>query len=254
MITVQDIFDTLCRLAPLDLQLDFDNSGFLVGHPDQEVSRVLLTLDITEPVVDEAIAKGVQLIISHHPLIWDPLKSITSSGEGAKALRLIEHQIAAICMHTNLDIANGGVNDVLMQKLGGEVEGPLDKDGCGRIGHLAGQISLEEFLLDCKRILKANGLRFIDSGRPVYKLAVMGGAGSHAIEDAFFAGCDTYVTSDIKYHQFQQAQDLGLNLIDADHFCTENPVIPVLADRLRADYPEISFIVSEVHNQLIQFI
>lgn len=254
MITVQDIFDTLCRLAPLDLQLDFDNSGFLVGHPDKEVSRVLLTLDITEPVVDEAIAKGVQLIISHHPLIWDPLKSITSSGEGARVLRLIEHQIAAICMHTNLDIANGGVNDVLMQKLGGEVEGPLDKDGCGRIGHLAGQISLEEFLLDCKRILKANGLRFIDSGRPVYKLAVMGGAGSHAIEDAFLAGCDTYVTSDIKYHQFQQAQDLGLNLIDADHFCTENPIIPVLADRLRADYPEISFIVSEVHNQLIQFI
>ena len=254
MKTVQDIFDTLCRLAPLDLQLDFDNSGFLVGHPDQEVNRVLLTLDITEHVVDEAISTGVQLIISHHPLIWDPLKSITSSGEGARVLRLIEHQIAAICVHTNLDIANGGVNDVLMQKLGGEVEGPLDKDGCGRIGHLAGHISLEEFLLDCKRILKANGLRFIDSGRPVYKLAVMGGAGSHAIEDAFLAGCDTYVTSDIKYHQFQQAQDLGLNLIDADHFCTENPVIPVLADRLRADYPEISFIVSEVHNQLIQFI
>ena len=252
MITVQNIFDTLCSFAPLDLQLDFDNSGFQIGDADQEVNRVLLALDITGPVIDEAISKGAQLIISHHPLIWNPLKSITSSGEGAKVLRLIEHQIAVICMHTNLDIANGGVNDLLMQKLGGKVEGPLDKDGCGRIGHLARQIPLEEFLLDCKRILKVNSLRFIDSGHPVCKLAVMGGAGSHAIEDAFLAGCDTYVTSDIKYHQFQQAQDLGLNLIDADHFCTENPIISDLAARLQAGYPEVSFMVSEVHKQLIQ--
>ena len=253
MATIQEIFETLCALAPIELQLGFDNSGLLVGHPDKSVSRVLLSLDITPEVIEEAIQTGAELLVAHHPLIWEPLKSVTDRGEGAKVLRMLENGLGAICMHTNLDLAPGGVNDVLLRLLGAEGDAPLDQDGCGRIGRLPKPLPLAAFLGQCRAQLQAKGLRYYDAGRPVEKLAVMGGAGAHAIEDAWRAGCDTYLTSDIKYHQFLQAAELGMNLIDADHFCTENPVMPVLAARLRAAFPELDVRLSQVHRQLISF-
>ncbi len=255
MKTVQEIFNYLCTLAPLELQLDFDNSGHLVGHRSAKVSKVLLSLDLTESVLAEALAEQVQLIVTHHPVIWDPVKSLTDSDNcGTMLLSLVENRIAVISMHTNLDIAQGGVNDILLERLGARAEAGLDSSGCGRIGHLPAPERLDVFLQDCKAALNANGLRYYDAGRPVYKLAVMGGAGADAIEDAFRAGCDTYVTSDIKYHQFLMAGELGVNLVDADHFCTENPIIPALAEALQQQFPDIDFKVSKSHRQLISFL
>ena len=253
MQTVKTIFDYLCELAPVELQMDFDNAGRLVGHSDASVSRALLALDITEEVIREAVDRQAQLIISHHPVIWGKLSSITDEGAGKKLLLLAENRLSAICMHTNLDIVQGGVNDVLMDTLGIQALSPLDADGCGRIGELPTEIPLQDFLALCKDALQANGLRYCDAGRPVKRVAVMGGAGADAIGDAAAAGCDTYVTADIKYHQFQLAFELGLNLIDADHFFTENPVIPVLAEKLRLRFPDVDFLVSERHRALISF-
>lgn len=253
MVKVNDIFSYLCELAPLELQMDFDNSGFLVGHGEAPVTRALLALDITEDVICEAEDQGAQLIISHHPLIFGSLKSVTEEGPGGKTLSLIEKGLAAVCMHTNLDIAKGGVNDVLMTILGATVQGPLDADGCGRIGLLEPPEAMQDFLARCKRVLNANGLRYHDAGREVYRLAVMGGSGGGSIQDAVNKGCDTYVTSDIKYHQFLDAAELDINLIDADHFCTENPIIPVLAGKLSQRFPEVEFLVSQRHKQLIRF-
>lgn len=254
MSSVNDIYENLCALAPPELQLDFDNSGFLLGHRDAEVKNVLLALDITEAVISEAIDMNAELIISHHPLIFSPLRDVSDCGSGKKALRMAENHIAAICMHTNLDIAPGGVNDVLMELLGAKAESTLDKDGCGRVGELEDEMSLFCFMHRCKKKLKAKGLRYYDAGNQVKRIAVMGGSGASAIEDAVKQGCDTYVTADIKYHQFQQAQDLGINLIDAGHFSTENPVIPILAQRLRAAFPDVNFSVSKKHRSLIDFI
>ena len=255
MAKVNEIFQTLCAFAPLELQADFDNSGFLVGRGSAPVDRVLLSLDITDEVIDEAISWGAQLIISHHPLIFSPLRTITDSGDpaGEKVLRLAEAGIAAICMHTNLDIAQGGVNDVLMDRLGAQTLVPLDADGCGRIGLLPEPISMELFLKQIKECLGVAGLRYVDSGKPIRRLAVMGGSGGSSIRQAAQAGCDCYVTADVKYHQFLEARELGLSLIDADHFCTENPVIPDLADRLRRLYPEIAFRISQTHGPVIRF-
>ncbi len=253
MQTVQEIFEYLAGIAPLALQTDFDNSGFLVGRHDQQVSEVLLALDITDAVIEEAIQTKSSLIVSHHPVIWKPLRSVTDEGAGAKVLKMIEHQIAAICMHTNLDIAEGGVNDVLINRLGACVTGSLDKDNCGRIGHLQEPLQLPAFLSSCKEALNANGLRYYDAGRPVFKIAVMGGAGADALEDAWRAGCDTYVTADVKYHQFQQASELGMNLIDADHFSTENPVMQQLAAALQERFPSLRIRLSETHKALIDF-
>ena len=156
-------------------------------------------------------------------------------------------------MHTNLDIALGGVNDVLISALGATAERGLDEENCGRIGTLPEPVSMEEFLIRCKETLKTKGLRYYNAGRPVQKLAVMGGAGGDSVERAFDLGCDTYVTADIKYHQFLLAAELGLNLIDADHFCTENPVMAALQGLLKNTFPEVDFALSETHGQVVDF-
>ena len=247
---VSDIFDFLCRLAPLQLQMSFDNSGLLLGKKDSVVDKVLLALDVTDAVVDEAIEIGAQLIISHHPLIFSPIKSLTDE----RLLKLIEHSIAVISMHTNLDIAPGGVNDVLMAVLGAKTIDVLDEHGCGRVGFLEKEKSIDEFLIECKNALGCNGIRYFSAGRSVKNLAVMGGSGADELETAFAKGCDTYVTADIKYHQFLRASELGINLIDADHFCTENPIIPVLKKALEKQFMDIKFLVSEKHQQIIKFI
>lgn len=254
MTEVQDIFRTLCEAAPLELQMDFDNSGFLLGHRNEEVTKVLLALDVTDAVIDEAIREKAELIISHHPLIFHPLRSATDeTPEGRRILKLIENRIAVISMHTNLDIANGGVNDVLMASLGIQTESALDQDSCGRIGVLDAKLSLQEFLARVKKALNCNGLRYADAGKGVYRVAVMGGSGADSIERAAALGSDTYVTADIKYHQFQRALDLGLNLIDADHFSTENPVMPELQHLLQTSYRDVQFLVSADHHPIIRF-
>lgn len=250
MRTVNEIYDYLKSIAPLELQLSFDNSGFQLGHLESAVTRVLLALDVTDDVVAEAEALGAQLIVAHHPMIFTPLKQITDE----KLFRLIKNDISVISMHTNLDIAEGGVNDVLISLLGASSDAPFDEDGCGRVGTLPESEEFSSFLMRCKMALKSNGLRYYDAGRPVHKLAVMGGAGGDYVQLAYDKGCDTYVTADVKYHQFLEAQSLGINLIDGDHFCTENPVIPAIAARLSAQFDDVEFIVSGVHKQVIQFI
>ena len=253
MTTVQDIYSCLCELAPVETQMDFDNAGFLVGHRDSAVERALLALDITDEVIDEALEQGATLIVSHHPVIFRKLRSVTDAGFDRRVLRLAENRLAAICMHTNLDLAKGGVNDVLLSLLGAEGTESLDADGCGRVGVLPEPIPVEAFLQRCKERLGVERLRYVSSGKDVYRLAVMGGAGGDAVEDAWRKGCDTYVTADVKYHAFQDAQSMGLTLIDADHFCTENPVIPVLAEHLAQRFPETQFAVSKRHKALIRF-
>lgn len=255
MPTVQEIFELLNAKAPVAQKMDFDNVGLLVGHSDAPVSRVLVALDITDEVIGEAAELGAELIVSHHPLFFD-LKAVSdASWEGQKALALAERHMAAICMHTNLDAAQGGVNDALMETLGGMAAGILEPDtGIGRVGELSEPMDFSAFLAHVKSALHGNGLRYHDGGRPVKQLAVCGGSGGSDLGLAAAAGCDTYVTADIKYHQFLEAKHLGLNLIDADHFCTENVVVPVLARWLGEAFPELEVRLSQVHRQTAQFI
>lgn len=254
MTSISDIYKFLCELAPLDLQMGFDNSGLQIGRLSNNVSKALLALDVTDEVLQEAVDIGAELIISHHPLIFHAIKSIDGGNiEGQRLLKIAENGIAVISMHTNLDIASGGVNDVLIELLGAKDEAALDSENCGRIGYLDSPTSIADFLQICKSKLNANGLRYYSSGKDVYKLAVMGGSGGDSLEDAYAHGCDTYVTADVKYHQFLRAQELGINLIDADHFCTENPVISVLRDQLAKQFPTTEFIISKKHKQIISF-
>lgn len=255
MCTVKDIFDNLCELAPLELQLEYDNSGFLIGRSDSEPGSVLLSLDVTNEVVDEAVSVGAGLIVSHHPVIWDALKSITDGAAGTEMiLRLIENRISVISMHTNLDIAPGGVNDVLIRLLGAECEGFFEEEKCGRMGRLPAAVTMAEFLPLCREKLQSSGLRYYDSGRPVERIAVLGGSGGGCLADAFRSGCDTFISADFKYHELLLARELGINIIDGDHFCTEAPVMHMLADRLSAAFPGTTFILSRRHSQTAKFI
>lgn len=254
MTTAGEIFEFLKLLAPLELQMDFDSAGFLVGGLDRPVGKALLSLDATSEVIDEAVGIGAELIITHHPLIWNPMKRLTDSDiTQRRVMTLAENRISLISMHTNLDIADGGVNDVLLDLLGAELVSALDEGGCGRVGLMREPTDMAHFLPFCKAALKTNGLRYYDSGRPVERLAVMGGSGGGSVERAYTLGCDTYVTADIKYDQFLTARELGINLIDGDHFCTENPVIYALRDRLRLAFPELKFEISGIHCQTAQF-
>lgn len=255
MTTVSDVFRLLDEKAPCGMKLDFDNVGHLVGRAQAPVTRVMTVLDITDDVIEEAQTCGAELIVSHHPLLFDAVKSVTdATWVGRRILTLAESHIAAICMHTNLDAARGGVNDALMKALGGRVTEELDPiSGIGRIGELEQEMPLADFMTRTQAALRANGLRYHDAGRSVRHIACCGGSGGGEVRLAWEAGCDTYVTADVKYDQFLEAKALGINLIDADHFCTENVVVPVLADWLRTAFPVLDVRISEKHGQTACF-
>lgn len=263
MVTVENIYNVLNALAPVRYQMDFDNSGFLVGDREQKVKTVLTTLDITDAVIEEAVSLKADLIVSHHPLLFHPLRNVLADDlTGRKVLALARNGISAICMHTNLDIADGGVNDALMHALNAEVTGFLEPSGtddrgnplgCGRVGVLLEAMPLDAFLGYLTNCLHVSGLRYCDGGKPVHKIAVCGGSGGSMLELAYDAECDTFVTADIKYDRFLAAKELGVNLIDADHFCTENVVVPVIAQSIRDAFPDIEVHISKILRQTAQF-
>lgn len=253
MVIINDIYTFLNEIAPVRYQMDFDNAGFLVGDGGAVVKKALLALDITDAVIAEAIELRAQLIVSHHPLIFTPLRHATTDDlAGRKVLTMARHGISAICMHTNLDAADGGVNDALAEKLGLLQTEYLTDEKIGRVGTLKCQIPLVEFTRFVVKSLGCNGLRYTDCGRPVHRVAVGGGACGDYIGQAIALGCDTFVTSDLSYHEFLDTK--GLNLIDAGHFPTENVVCPVLAERLQAAFPHITVALSAAHDrEIIQY-
>lgn len=254
MPTVREIESALYELAPRALAAEWDNVGLLVGRPDREVRRVLVSLDITESVADEAEHAGADLIVAHHPVIFHPAKSVTDRDPaGRLLLRLVEGGLSAICMHTNLDAARGGVNDALAAALGLENAAPVAEDGIARTGTLPEALALPDFLARVKTALSPNGMRYADGGRPVRKVAVGGGACGDFLWEAAAMGCDTFVTADLKYNHFLDAQALGLTVVDAGHFPTENVVCPVLAQYLREKFPGLLVEMSTVHHEIIQY-
>ena len=259
---VKDVLTHLDNLAPAAMKLDFDNVGLLVGRAAREVCRVLVALDITEAVIDEAIDLGAQLIVAHHPIWLEPLRQVTDCNQTErKILKLARQDMAAICMHTNLDASTGGVNDVLAEALGlsdtsillpvGTLDGlPY---GLGRVGVLSAPMTMPDFLAQVKAGVKSEGLRYYDAGRPISRVGVMGGSGSDQLQAAILAGCDTYVVGEAKYHAFLEARERGINLVEADHYCTENLICEPLRTSMQGAFPEMDVTVSARHNQTVKF-
>ena len=263
MATVADILTFVESLAPRSMKMNWDNVGLLCGRKEKEVKKILVALDPFRNVIDEAIKIGADCIVTHHPLIFrNPLMAVNEDSEtGRCVLALIEHGIAAVNAHTNYDLAPGGINDILAQTLelqnitvinpeGEDAEGrPYGLLRCGTVE----ETTLQAFLPTVKKSLNCDGLRYVDGGRPVRKVAVGGGSCADEMGDALAAGCDTFVTADVKYNQFRTAYELGLNLIDAGHFHTENPAMPVLAEKLRAAFPGTEVVFSKNHSDCMKF-
>jgi len=261
MTTVKDIFDFIGTVAPTYMKESWDNVGLNCGRMDKEVKTILVALDPFEGVCKEAVVIGADLLVTHHALIWQPGFITDETQQGKNTLFLIEHGIPCINAHTNLDLAPGGVNDTLASILGLRdirVVKPVGTDvngqeyGLLRYGYVAEQ-PLEAFLAHVKTVLGCEGLRYADGGKPVSKVCVGGGACGSELMDAYLAGCDTFVTSDVKYNQFWDARDLGMTIIDAGHFYTENPVVQVLADKIAAAFPEIRVVISKTHSDCMKF-
>ena len=257
MPTVREIEQALFELAPGEAAMEWGNVGHLLGDPDQAVERVLVALDITEGVADEAIASGCQLVVAHHPVMncrWTPVQNIRDDTfQGHLFLKLLRNNVSAICMHTNLDIAWGGVNDALAQRLELVDPGPLCENGLGRVGEYPESVALADYVRFVCQALGCNGLRYADAGKPVRRVAVGGGACGEFEEDAIRAGCDTFVTADLSYHQFLDAAGKGINLIDAGHFPTEDPVCEKVITYLTDRFPELAVSKSASHKEVIQY-
>ena len=261
MVTVRDIMNFIESVAPSYMKEDWDNVGLNCGRMDREVDTVLVALDPFMHVCREAREVGAQLLLTHHALIWEPGFVNDQTQWGKCALYLIENGISHVNAHTNLDCAPGGVNDCLAEKLGLSrisilhPQGPDDRGrywGLIRTGEVEAQ-NLATFLATVKENLGCKGLKFADGGKPVRKVAVGGGACASELQAVAAAGCDTFVTADVKYNQFWDARTLGVNLIDAGHFHTENPVFPVLAAKLQAAFPDVEIKISETHTDCMKY-
>lgn len=231
-VTVQQILGLLQTLAPSELACSWDNVGLLVdvGVP---VSHVLTTLDITAAVVQEAVENDCQLIVSHHPVIFDPLKHISA---GDVPALLIKNNISAICMHTNLDAAPGGVNDVLADLL--RIENRRDfADNCGRIGTLNVPTTAQQLAETCSRMLHTH-CKFVEADHPVEKLAEVSGAGGSYLQQAIDEGADCLVTGEAAHHIAILAKQKGVGLVVAGHWGTEHPVVFALTDALTERLPK----------------
>lgn len=259
MTKVIEIAKSIEQLAPKQLAEPWDNVGLMVGDEQQCVDTVYITLDVTSESVDEAIKNRAQLIVSHHPLLFSPLKSVTEQTVTGSIVRnLIQNNISVYSAHTNLDKADGGMNDMLCEKLGiNDVRSYTDEecidssgsalDNIGRIGVLDTPTEMADFVDYVKNVLGCRAISYTgDLSDVVSTAAVCSGSGGDLIYNAYNAGADVYITSEIKHHEAQLALELGINLIDAGHFETENIICDFMSDYLSIRFPDLKFIKSSV--------
>lgn len=241
MIKNKDILDFLCEKYPTNTACDFDNVGFLVGDRSAEVEKVLVALDCDLAAVKCAVGSGCKLIITHHPVIFDPLKAVT---KGSVVYELIENGISVISMHTNLDIAEGGVNDCLCEALGlQDVEVFESADGF-KLRKGISPISDPHALAESIKQNLGGTVRYV-AGRPIKNVLVCSGAGGDFLADAINGSFDALITADVKHHLFLEALNAGISLFDAGHYHTENVVIAPLCKVLKDKFPNIDFIIYE---------
>ncbi len=259
---IKQVLCALEQFAPLPLQESWDNAGLQVGLTEAEVSGALLCLDVTENVVDEAIAKGCNLIVSHHPLLFRGLKQISDSNYVQRCVvKAIKNDIAVISMHTNLDNAKGGVNWKIAEKLDmrelfffapKNVEGI--EAGSGVVGILPKPLAADDFILMVKQrfaveCAQCNGLL----RRPIRKVAICGGAGDFLLDDAVGQGADAFITGEMHYHQyFDYEQRIQICVIG--HYQSEQYTKEVFSEILSEKCPEVKTYISETNTNPILYI
>ena len=246
---IKDVISTLEQFAPLPLQESYDNAGLQIGLTEADVSGVLLCLDVTEAIVQEAIDKGCNMIVSHHPLLFHGLKQIGDNDYVQRAaVMAIKNDVAIVSMHTNLDNIEGGVNSEIARRLGakGEVTEGLF------LGELAQPLSAEEYIKKVKETFNAgvvmtNGLL----ERPVKRIAICGGAGAFMLERAIEEGADAFLTGEMKYNDYFDHEEIQITVIG--HYESEQFTRELLKDIIDKGCPGIKTIVTENNTNPIKY-
>lgn len=247
MTTVRAVYDFLDAWAPFSTAMSFDNAGLLAGNGKEEVRRAVLALDITPDVVREAAGCGAQLIISHHPVIFDPLRRLLP---GSAPWLLAQNGLAAICAHTNLDLAPDGVNTCLAQRLGLSDIRTLGTDASSGLpeslcGDLSAPMEPRAFALHVKKVLGCESVEYTEGSKAVHTVGLCSGAGgSYFPADPAAAGIQGFVTGEAHHHELLAAREAGLTLVVAGHHHTEAVVLDPLREKLSAAFPDVVFSVA----------
>lgn len=247
MTTVKTIYDYINKIAPFENMEEWDNSGFLAGDLKKEVRRVVLSLDATKEAAAFARSVGADMLLTHHPLIFNPVKKVE---KGTALYELINGDIAVISAHTSFDKASGGINDNLASLLGLEHTIRLD-NGYVTAGDLKEEMSIDDFVLFVSEVLDTHGLRYTDTDRLIRRVAVGGGACGEFIGDAM-ENADCFVTSDLKYHEMLEAAQKNFAVINAGHFETENLPFLMIKDRLQEIFTDVEFLIAPVENPVLE--
>lgn len=253
MTTVKEIYDFIDSVAPYRTQDSWDNSGLLVGDGDEVVTKALCALDASIPTILEAERLGCQLVLTHHPVIFDPLRSLDSK---VPAALLFKKGIACISSHTNLDSAEYGISDMMVDRLGLRNlhkiidinrEDPVTgrKVGYGAIGEADHEMTPEELAKLCRERFNCIAIKYVPGNRAIKTVGMISGAGGSYVTNAHALGCDAYVSGDVKQQDFIEAERLGITLIDAGHFETETIAMEYFKEKLGERFPEVEFVVSK---------
>lgn len=233
---VFDVLEFLQKIAPPELAADYDNIGLLVGDNQAVVSGIVVSLDCTSDAIDMAQKLGANLIVTHHPIIFQPLKEITSP---SIIFRLIKSNISVISAHTNLDAAKGGVNDTLCNVL--EISNIMGISPIGnigfeaRIGCVSKEFNCDELAVFIKEKL-GGPVKYVGTSKKIKTIAVCSGSGADLLECAMESGADALITADVKHSKLIEAENLGFALFDAGHFNTEDVIVDLLCSKLSKQF------------------
>lgn len=258
---VKDLMEAMESLAPSFLKEDFDNVGLMVGDKEKSVKKVLLALDCTLKVVEEAKENNVDLIITHHPLIFRRPSNITTDTlQGKKIIELIKNDISLYSSHTNLDSTKHGLNDSIPSLLGYKSSEILEanrndaKAGLGRLVTLDKATTLDEIINKVKETFKANNFRVVKGKEEVNKIAIINGSGQDFIGKAISKGADCIITGDTTYHFASDYKEMGINIIDIGHFASEQVVFFNVMNKIIRKFDDIEFILSKVEEDPYTYI